>query len=777
MRARKRVLLLGAVGLCLLLSSHAVRAKRTSSDPYIKAVYFNPTVGLEEIRKICVLPSHGDNHHDTTRASNLLDTALRKLRKYQIVPSQDVSAMMADKEIGREDFYRYTVVLDLGRALGVDGVLLSSVGEYGVMAKEARFGLNLRMVRVSEGDTAWSLSCSAVGKAGEIDKIAAEGVESLMATLVEHWKTRNEVVVWGIDLAPLTVSSGYSHIDISIPLQEECDVKTYLVSRSTSESGPFNEVKELRSSQRKEALSFRDKDVEVGRSYLYRYRVATTSGFVSPFSETTEAGCAVAPPIPMGLAVTGDEVREIELTWEKSPDQDVDGYRIYRSERADGDFAPIGVVKSRTTTRYRDKGDPGNPLGDGTTYFYKITAYYPSGVESAMGESASTTTTGRPSIPTGLRAESDLIREVPLVWASNPEPEIKGYHVYRSESETGPYELIGEVRGRTKQTFVDTEGLADRTSYYYTVAAFNVADVEGDSTPPICATTRGAPLKPLDLAARDGMVKCVCLEWTPPEDPEVKGYVVYRSLSEDRGFTQIKKIRGQEKHAYEDKGAPNKRLEDGTLYCYRVRSYNKVDVLSPETKTVCARTKPVPQVPQGLKATSGQPRKVSMEWDANPEKDIKDYVVYRSDRPTDGYKRIENVPGDQTGFVDDKLADGETYHYRVVANDADGLHSEVSEIVSATTKPAPSSPQGLKGEGSGDRIVISWVPNPEADIVEYHVYRKTAGFKKIGSTKNHAYVDEKIKPGRTYFYKITAVDQDGLESPFSSEIPVTISSE
>jgi fibronectin type 3 domain-containing protein len=740
-------------------------------------VYFNPTVRLEEIKQICVLPTHGGNRQYTARAAGVFDTALRRLKKYQIVSSQDLSRVIKEKDIDTADVYCYTVALDLGRSLAVDGVLLSSLGEYGMMGKEARFGLNLRMIRVSEGDTAWSLSCSAVGKAGEIDKVAAEGVESLMAALVDHWQTKEEAVAWGIDLPPLTVSSGYSHIDVTIPLCEESEIKTYLVSRSASESGPFHEVKELRSSKGKEVLSFRDKAVEVGRSYLYRYRVATTSGFVSPFSGTTEAGCAAAPPVPMGFVVTGDKVREVELTWEKSPDQDVDGYKIYRSLRADGDYAPIGMVKSRNTTRYADKGDTGNPLSDGTTYFYKITAYYPSGAESAMCQTASTITKGRPSVPTRLRAESDLIREVPLSWASNPEPEIKGYRVYRSESEKEPYQLIGEVQGKTKQAFVDTEGLTDKKSYYYRIAAFNVADVEGDPTPPVCATTRGAPLVPQDLAARDGMVKSVSLEWAPPEDPEVKGYVVYRALSEEGEFTELKKIRGQEDHAYEDKGAPNKRLEDGTLYCYRIRSYNKVDVLSPETETVCARTKPTPQVPQGLKTTSGQPRKVSIKWDANPEKDIKEYVVYRSDRPTEGYKRIEDVPGDQTAFVDDKLADGETYYYQVVAFDADGLKSGSSETVSATTKPAPSSPQGVKADGSKDRIIISWAPNPEADIVEYYIYRKTAGFKKIGSTKNHSYVDEKVKPGRTYSYKITAVDQDGLESPFSPEMPVTIASE
>jgi fibronectin type 3 domain-containing protein len=135
------------------------------------------------------------------------------------------------------------------------------------------------------------------------------------------------------------------------------------------------------------------------------------------------------------------------------------------------------------------------------------------------------------------------------------------------------------------------------------------------------------------------------------------------------------------------------------------------------------------------------------------------------------YRKVASKPGDKTDFIDTKLADGTTYSYRVKAVDVDGLQSEFSEIISATTKAVPSRPKGITAEGGKGKITIFWEANPEADIARYHIYRKTPfGFRKIGSTDGTSYTDEKRKDGKTYTYKVSAVDRDDLESPFSEEI-------
>jgi len=205
-----------------------------------------------------------------------------------------------------------------------------------------------------------------------------------------------------------------------------------------------------------------------------------------------------------------------------------------------------------------------------------------------------------------------------------------------------------------------------------------------------------------------------------------------------------------------------------------MRSYNKVDVLSEETEVVSAQTKKVPQAPTGLRALAGEARMIPLSWNPNPEKDIKNYIIYRSGGAEKKYEKIAAKPGDKTNFIDTKLADGTTYSYKIRAADVDGLESEFSETASAITKAAPSSPKGAKAQGGKRKVTISWEANPEADITRYQIYKKTAfGFKKSGSTQGPSYTDGKLKDGKTYTYKITALDKDGLESPFSQEVSAT----
>jgi fibronectin type 3 domain-containing protein len=660
--------------------------------------------------------------------------------------------------------------LEIGNALGVDGVIITSLSEYGPMGEKARFGLNLRMIRIPDGDTVWSMSCSARGKSREMDKVAKEGIASVIRTLAHRWQSEKAITAWGIKLQPLEASGRYNHITLRLPEYRETEIKEYIVSRSISESGPYKEMKRL-ITKRKASLSFRDDEVREGRTYFYRYRVLTKKGFMSPSSKAVEARLDLTPTAPTGLSAIGGKIREIRLTWEKSTDREVAGYKIYRSQRPEGDYKLIASVKNRNKTHHVDKGSPENPLDDAIQYSYRITSYYPSGNESEKSQAASATTKEKPAIPKGAMAKSDVIREIPLSWIANPGPEVKGYRIYRSPSKDGHYRLIGKVDGRDTTSFVDSRGLRDKTEYHYRITAINVAGVESDPTTPLSATTRGIPLPPEGLKAKGGMLKSISIEWTPPPDPEVRGYVIYRSPSPEGPFAEIQKIKGAEKNSFLDARSLKKKLADGTLHYYKMRSYNKVDVLSEESDVVSARTKKIPQAPSGISAVEGQPRKISLTWKPNPEKDIKHYLIYRSDGAEKRYRKVAAKSGDKTDFIDTKLADGTTYYYRVKAVDVDGLQSEFSETISATTKVVPSRPKGIKAEGSKGEITISWETNPEADIARYHIYRKIAfGFRKIGSAKGTSYADEKLRDGKTYTYKVTAVDRDGLESPFSTEI-------
>jgi hypothetical protein len=91
-----------------------------------------------------------------------------------------------------------------------------------------------------------------------------------------------------------------------------------------------------------------------------------------------------APDAPAGLSATASSTR-VDLSWSASPDQDLAGYRVYRSVDAGKNFSEItkGLL---TSTVYADTG-----LQNGTTYTYVVRAEDTSGNLSSASTQASAT--------------------------------------------------------------------------------------------------------------------------------------------------------------------------------------------------------------------------------------------------------------------------------------------------------------------------------------------------------------------------------------------------
>jgi hypothetical protein len=127
-----------------------------------------------------------------------------------------------------------------------------------------------------------------------------------------------------------------------------------------------------------------------------------------------------------------------------------------------------------------------------------------------------------------------------------------------------------------------------------------------------------------------------------------------------------------------------------------------------------------------------------------------------------------------TAFTDVNLMDNAKYSYAVKAVDTEGLESDLSNTVSAVTKPLPRPPTGVKGKASQGRINLDWKPNEETDIKGYNIYRKgwlkSALVTSVDRNFFETKLEEKTKSITLY---ITAVDKDGLESEPSEEIKIT----
>ncbi|MDR8394646.1 hypothetical protein NC796_26135 [Aliifodinibius sp. S!AR15-10] len=94
----------------------------------------------------------------------------------------------------------------------------------------------------------------------------------------------------------------------------------------------------------------------------------------------------------------------------------------------------------------------------------------------------------------------------------------------------------------------------------------------------------------------------------------------------------------------------------------------------------------------------------------------------------------------------------------------------------------PSAPTGLKGISKDGEISLVWDPSSASDLEGYNIYRSQNSFSnkknanRIGGLIQSNIVnfdDKQVKNGTTYFYRVTAVDENDNESQLSIEISKT----
>jgi uncharacterized protein len=472
--------------------------------------------------------------------------------------------------------------------------------------------------------------------------------------------------------------------------------------------------------------------------------------------------------------------------WEKTA-----GYEIFRSTVETGPFSKIAQVER---SEYLDQD-----VERGASYYYKIRSFNVKGIKNDFSSIISAGTALTPNPPVILRADAH-VKSIELTWSPSPlaseDPlKLKGYKLYRSKVQQGPYKEVGNLSGKDlgigadfaaaldklpKVSYLD-KGLGDGEGCYYKLTAYNEKNMESDFS----SSVKGATIPAVSaVSARGDMIREIRLSWSPIDSPVIKGYNIYRSSSENKDFAKIKKVdfsdtAGGKIIDYIDKD----RLGDKTRYFYRITATDSQDTETSPSMMVSAVTKGKPPTPQGLAAQGGLVKKIELTWTQSPYDEVEGYHLYWSKEKMGKYVLLKRIAGRTIssyvhgggGF--DKLTDNGTYYYAMAAFNKVDVESDLTEAVFATTKPRPSKPKGLEGEAlKVKEVPLTWLPNPENDIAAYQIYHGTGsedGFSRIarvqGKTK---YEDKELKDGHIYKYKIRAEDKDELLSDFSETTSV-----
>jgi hypothetical protein len=131
---------------------------------------------------------------------------------------------------------------------------------------------------------------------------------------------------------------------------------------------------------------------------------------------------------------------------------------------------------------------------------------------------------------------------------------------------------------------------------------------------------------------------------------------------------------------------------------------------------------------------------------------------------------------------DENFEIGKEYRYLVRAiRQQDAFRAESADSEIAAVKPAgvfpPATPTELVAVFSGGAIELSWEPSSETLLAGYSVYRRAGSGEWVRLTQqlavSPAYRDADVRPGTSYSYAVTTVDQRGNESARSEPTTIT----
>lgn len=85
----------------------------------------------------------------------------------------------------------------------------------------------------------------------------------------------------------------------------------------------------------------------------------------------------------------------------------------------------------------------------------------------------------------------------------------------------------------------------------------------------------------------------------------------------------------------------------------------------------------------------------------------------------------------------------------------------------------PAVPRGVRSTTGDTEVLLIWYENTEPDLAGYRIYRSltpSGTYYLVGETNLDYFIDYGLINGQTYFYAVTAFDQEGNESDLSYEL-------
>ena len=353
----------------------------------------------------------------------------------------------------------------------------------------------------------------------------------------------------------------------------------------------------------------------------------------------------------------------ISLAWDPVADPRLAGYKLYygTASRNYTGQVDVGNVTTRTVTG----------LTDGAKYYFAVTAYDGSRIESGLSNEVVGTVPSAVPVANFTASTTTGVAPLAMNFTSTSTGTISTYAWTFGDGTTSSSQNPAKTYSSAGTYTVSLTVSGTAGSNTKTVASYIRVTATADTTPPTA---------PAGFAATPAGTSTINLSWTASTDNVgVTGYRLERCQGTScTTFVQIASPAGT---TFSNTG-----LAAGTAYRYRVRATDAAGNLGPYSTIATATTAAgldttPPTVPSGLTGTATGSTGIDLSWNASTDNvGVTGYRVFR-----DGV-RVGALVG--TSFADAGLSASTTYRYTVSAFDAAGNESAQSSALSVTTRAA-----------------------------------------------------------------------------------------
>jgi fibronectin type 3 domain-containing protein len=285
---------------------------------------------------------------------------------------------------------------------------------------------------------------------------------------------------------------------------------------------------------------------------------------------------------------------------------------------------------------------------------------------------------------------------------------------------------------------------------------------------------------PKVVLTKNGVItdmKTVAFEWKSVRDPRVKEIYIYKRSANTKGQNKLDfydSIENRYATHYVDRD-----VEPGSIYSYAFRVVSK-DAQGRLSKTHSVKTRPVLSSVSWIHSIAGLPRMAKIIWRPHVSERVASYIVERRAVEEDEWSKIDELEGRLNAeYIDEGLKDNHVYFYRIKVKTYDDIVSAPSEVVKVVTKPLPKSIDNITASKDLPKAIkVTWDATNIQDFQLYKLYRSDdvdGSYELIAELHKNTFVDKIDEDGKVYFYKVSVVDKDGLESPYENKTAMGMS--